>query len=230
MTPPPSLAQQWKGEVSRQELCCWLHAILVEKQMLWCQALLPSFCQPDGTRLPVVNHFFGSDEWYTSTIQHISEAQADGLSSLSAQSCLIGCLLCCRYVTEGSFRASHRVEQSPEGRPRWASTLPGTLSSCNPSCLPLLYRARGRRAPVSTTLAAASWRLLPLALIASVSLGSQGKFAVHNGLKTTRAISDALADVTQAWTTAAQGRHSMILGKSLRSQYRRARLCECASS
>ena len=41
------------------------------------------------------------------------------------QSDLTSRLLQCRYVTEGSFRASHRVEQSPEGQPRWASTLPG---------------------------------------------------------------------------------------------------------
>ena len=28
----------------------WLHAILVKKQVLWCQAFLPSFCQPNGSR------------------------------------------------------------------------------------------------------------------------------------------------------------------------------------
>ena len=198
--------------------------------MLWGQASLQSFCQPNGSRLRGVHDTLGYDTWCLSTIQHISEAQADGPSSLSVETGLTSCLLCCRYVTEGSFRASHRVEQSPEGQPRWASTLPGTPSSCKASCLPLLCREQGRRTPVSSNLVAASGRLSPLASTASVDLGSPGEYAAHDGLETAKVISDALADVTQAWDTPAQGRHSMISGKSQRSRCRRARLCSCALS
>ena len=37
----------------------WLHAILVKKQVLWCQAFLPSFCQPNGSRHPGVHNSVG---------------------------------------------------------------------------------------------------------------------------------------------------------------------------
>ena len=57
------------------------------------------------------------------------------MAAAGFESKFTGSLLHCRYVTEGSFRASHRAEQSPVGEPRWASTLPG-LPSFFESILP----------------------------------------------------------------------------------------------